>query len=72
MHNLSKLGHLKKFYILENSALLIAEDIGVFSNLSLKFMFPINGWKICIDLRLFSKFLVELFLRPLRSKDVGC
>ena len=33
---------------------------------------PINFWKICIDLRLFSKFLVQLFLRPLRSKDVRC
>ena len=39
----------------------------VFCDLSLKSITPI---KICIDLRLFSKFLVEPFLRPLKAKDV--
>ena len=40
-----------------------------FSNLYLRFIPPINLWKD-IHLRLFSKCLAELFLRPLRSKDV--
>ena len=39
-------------------ALLTADD------LSLKFIDPINIWKIWNDLRLFSKYLRVLFLRP--------
>ena len=48
--------------------LLTAEDVWYFCYLSLKFIPPINIWKICIDLRLFSKYLRVPFLRPLRSK----
>ena len=50
----------------------LLRTFGFFSDISLKFIPPINIWNICIDLRLFSKLLVEPFLRPLRSKDVRC
>ena len=40
-----------------NTPLLTAEEVFFFGGLSLKFLPPINIWKICIDLRLFSKFL---------------
>ena len=52
-------------------SLFTAEDIWFFCNLSLKFIPPINIWKIYIDFRLFSNFLVEPFLRPLRSNVEG-
>ena len=42
---------------------------GLICNLSLKFILPINIWKIWKDLRLFSKYLSLPFLRLLRSKD---
>ena len=38
--------------------LLNAEDVWFFCYLSLKFIPPLNIWKIIIDLRLFSKFFV--------------
>ena len=49
--------------------LLTAEDIWFFCSLSLKFIPPINIWKIWIDLRLFSKYL---HVPLLRSKDNQC
>ena len=54
---------------LEAKSLLTDEDVWFFCDLSLKFIPPINIWKICIDLRLFSKKNCVPFLRPLRSKD---
>ena len=44
----------------------------VFSQPLPKIHTPINIWKICIDLRLFSKCFTVPFLRPLRSKDNRC
>jgi hypothetical protein len=32
----------------------------------------IDPWKKCSNLVQFLKYLAELFLRPLRSKDVQC
>ena len=55
--------------VMHNDSLLIAEDIWFFCRLSPKFIPPFNIYKICIDLRLFSKILCVSFLRPLRSKD---
>ena len=49
-----------------NTSLLTAGDVCLefgFFDLSLKLIPLINS---CIDLRLFSKFLVDPFLRPLR------
>ena len=46
------------------------EDLWFFAISYLRFILPINFWKKYINLRLFSKGLVESFLRPLRSKDV--
>ena len=57
--------------ILLSSSHLTAEDI-LFFYLSLKFIPPINIWKIWKDLRLFSKYLCVPFLRPLRSNDHWC
>ena len=46
---------------------------GFFCDLSLTFFIPpINIWKICIDLRLFSKCFTVPFLRPLRFKVDRC
>ena len=58
--------------LLSNLLKITAEDVWFFCDLSLKFIPPINIWKIYIDLRLFSKFWVEPFMRPLRSKEVRC
>ena len=58
--------------ILSEFSPLTAEDIWFLFDLHLKFITPINIWKKCIDLRLFSKCLVWPFLRPLRSKDNQC
>ena len=44
----------------------------IFCNLYLQFIAPINLWKNCVDLRLFSKYLHVPFLRPLRSNDDQC
>ena len=44
-------------------SLLTAEDIWFKCELSLQFIPPINLWKICIDLRPFSKCFRVLFLR---------
>ena len=46
---------------------LTAEDIWFKYGLSLRFIPPINLWKICIDLRPFSKCFRVPFLRTLRS-----
>ena len=43
----------------------------VLCDLYLRVIPPINLWNTCIYLRLLSKYLVGLFLRPLRSKEVG-
>ena len=66
---LKKNSQNSNFVIVMNKSLLTDENVWFFCDLSLKFIPPINIWKICIDLRLFSKW-VEPFLRPLRSKDV--
>jgi hypothetical protein len=47
----------------------LLRTFGFFCDLSLKFIPPINIWKNCIDLRLFSKILVEPFLKPLRLRS---
>ena len=48
-------------------SLLTAEDIWCKCELSLRFIPPINLWKICIILRPFSKYFRVPFLRTLRS-----
>ena len=48
-------------------ALLTAERIWSKCDLYLRFIPPMNLWKICIDLRSFSKYLCVSFLKPLRS-----
>ena len=50
-----------------DSPLLTAEDIWFKCDLYLRYIPSINLWKICIDLRPFSKYFSEPFLRPLRS-----
>ena len=47
--------------------LFTAEDILFQCDLYLQFIPPINLWKICIDLRPFSKYFNEPFSRTLRS-----
>ena len=47
-------------------SLLTAEDIWFKCDLSLPFIPPINLWKICIDLRPFSKCFRVPFLRRLQ------
>ena len=49
------------------TALLTAERIWFKCDLYLRFIPPINLWKICIDLRPFSKYFNEPFSRTLRS-----
>ena len=49
------------------STLLTAERIWFKCDLYLWFIPPMNLWKICIDLRPFSKYFNEPFLRTLRS-----
>ena len=49
------------------SPLLTAECIWFKCDLYLQFIPPINLWKICIDLRPFSKYFNEPFSRTLRS-----
>ena len=48
-------------------ALLTAEDIWFKCDLYLQFIPPTNLWKICIDLRPFSKCFRVPFSRTLRS-----
>ena len=48
-------------------SLLTAEDIWFKCDLYLRFIPSINLWKICIDLRPFSKYFSEPFSRTLRS-----
>ena len=50
-----------------NVTLLTAERIWFKCDLYLRFIPPINLWKICIDLRPISKYFNEPFLRTLRS-----
>ena len=52
--------------ILFSSPLLTAERIWFKCDLYLQFIPPINLWKVCIDLRPFSKYFNEPFLRPQR------
>ena len=47
--------------------LLTAERIWFKCDLYLRFIPPINLWKVCIDLRPFPKYFNEPFLRTLRS-----
>ena len=47
--------------------LLTAERIWFRCDLYLRFITPMNLWKICIDLRPFSKYFNEPFSRTLRS-----
>ena len=47
--------------------LLTAEDIWFKCDLYLRFIPPITLWKICIDMRPFSKYFNEPFSRTLRS-----
>ena len=47
--------------------LLTAERIWFKCDLYLRFIPPINLWKVCIDLRPFSKYFNEPFSRTLRS-----
>ena len=55
-------------WIITNAdSLLTAEDIWFKCNLPPWFIPPINLWKICIDLRPFSKYFNEPFSRTLRS-----
>ena len=53
--------------IKNDSTLLTAERIWFKCDLYLRFIPPINLWKICIDLRPFSKYFNEPFSRTLRS-----
>ena len=53
--------------IIWHETLLTAEDIWFNCDLSLRFIPPINLWKICIDLRPFSKCFHVPFSRTLRS-----
>ena len=46
--------------------LLTAERIWFKCDLYLRFIPPMNVWKICIDLRPFSKYFNEPFSRTLR------
>ena len=62
---LSKLLKLSKDKTLELS-LLTAEDISFKWDLPQRSIPPINLWKICIDLRSFSKCFRVPFLRTLR------
>ena len=48
-------------------SLLTAERIWFKCDLYLRFIPPINLWKVCIDLRPFSKYFNEPFSRTLRS-----
>ena len=50
-----------------SEALLTAERIWFKCNLYLQFIPSMNLWKICIDLRPFSKYFNEPFSRTLRS-----
>ena len=50
-----------------NISLLTAERIWFKCDLPQKFIPPINLWKVCIDLRPFSKYFNEPFSRTLRS-----
>ena len=59
-------GVQEKYYLLCRS-LLTAERIWFKCDLYLQFIPPINLWKVCIDLRPFSKYFNEPFLRTLRS-----
>ena len=52
--------------------LLTAERIWFRCDLYLRFITPMNIWKICIDLRPFSKYFNEPFSRTLRSPVVNC
>ena len=49
------------------NSLLTAERIWFKCDLYLRFIPPINLWKVCIDLRPFSKYFNEPFSRMLRS-----
>ena len=66
--------HKTKFYIwagfesVDSTAPLTAEDIWFLCDLPQQFIPPINLWKKCNFLRLFSKCLVGSFLR---SKEVN-
>ena len=51
----------------KKNALLTAEDIWFKCDLYLQFIPPITLWKICIDLRTFSKCFCVPFSRTLRS-----
>ena len=67
---------LTKFYSILTPShpqeLLTAEDFWFFCDLYLQFIASINLWNKSIDLRLFLKCKEGPFLRPLRSKDIGC
>ena len=59
--------HIANTTIKSDKTLLTPEDIWFKCDLYLRFIPPINLWKICIDLRPFSKCFRVPFSRTLRS-----
>ena len=71
IHNLSLWAYLSLLpaakVIWQSPTLLTAERIWFKCDLPQQFIPPINLWKVCIDLRQFSKYFNEPFSRTLRS-----
>ena len=66
-YDFGKLTWLRLRNLRQAKSLLTAERIWFKCDLYLRFIPPINLWKVCIDLRPFSKYFNEPFSRTLRS-----
>ena len=66
----SSLSYIYSQKLCDYSSLLTAEDIWFKCDLYLQFIPPITLWKICIDLRPFSKCFRVPFSKTLRSNNL--